>query len=382
MRILHTSDWHLGRIFCGVHLTGEQEHVLEKLLDVIKDGGIDAVVIAGDVFDRAVPPVEAVNLLDDVLNRIVFGLKKPVIAIAGNHDSPDRLAFGKSFFSSSGLYVFGQAGREADCVVLEDRYGEVAFCPIPYAEAPFVRDALSDEEITSHEAAMAALVRRAEAASAGYRRRVAVAHTFVTGGQASESERPLAVGGAAEVPAGLFSAFGYTALGHLHRPQKLPGGVVYSGSLLKYSFDEANHKKSAFIVEMDALGTVSLETVELKPERDVRILRGALEEIIRASEGDPARQDYVKALLTDEGVLFDAMGRLRHAYPNALEIEREILTAPGSLKGISGDYRRFTDFELFCDFYSQVTGKPLGEESLPMLRAVLEEARRGGEAQQ
>lgn len=377
MRILHTSDWHLGRIFCGVHLTSDQEYVLENLLDVIKDGGIDAVVIAGDVFDRAVPPVDAVNLLDDVLNRIVFGLKKPVIAIAGNHDSPDRLAFGSKFFTQHGLHVFGQAGPQADTVTLEDRYGEVLFCPIPYAEAPFVRDALSDEGITGHEEAMDALVRRAEAACAGYGRRVAVAHAFVAGGQASESERPLSVGGTAEVPVGLFSSFNYTALGHLHRPQKFTGGVVYSGSLLKYSFDEANHRKSAAIAELDGLGVVTLETVDLKPRRDVRILRGRLEELMQAADKDRGREDYVKAVLTDEGALFDAMRKLRQAYPNALEIEREFLTAQGNVKGVSGDWRRFTDLELFCDFYAQVTGKPLAEGSIPMLRQALEEARRG-----
>lgn len=380
MRILHTSDWHLGRIFCGVHLTGEQEYVLESLTDIIRDGDIDVVVIAGDVFDRAVPPVEAVNLLDDVLNRIVFGLKKPVIAIAGNHDSPDRLAFGSRFFTGHGLHVAGQAGAEARTVVLEDKYGEVAFCAIPYADAPFVRDALGCEEISSHEEAMAALAGQAEAATAGYQRRIAVAHTFVAGGQASDSERPLSVGGTASVAAGLFSPFQYTALGHLHRPQRMAGGVVYSGSLMKYSFDEAEHKKSATIVDMDGDGAVTLETLELKPRRDVRCLRGSLEELIRKAADDAGRQDYVKAILTDEGALFDAMGQLRKAYPNALEIEREFMTAGAAVTGVSGDYRRFTDFELFCDFYSQVTGKPLAEDSLPALRSILEEVRRGGEA--
>lgn len=380
MRILHTSDWHLGRILCGVHLTGEQEYVLENLTDVIRDGSIDAVVIAGDVFDRAVPPVEAVNLLDDTLHRIVFGLKKPIIVIAGNHDSPDRLAFGRGFFTSHGLHVYGQAGAQAGSVVLEDRYGEVAFCAIPYAEAPFVRDALGDEEIISHEAAMAALVKRAEAASAGHMRRVAVAHTFVAGGQGSESERPLAVGGTASVPAGLFSAFNYTALGHLHRPQHMGNGAAYSGSLMKYSFDEAGHRKSAAIVEVDGLGAVTTELVELKPRRDVRCIRGTLEELIKSAEGDLGRDDWVKATLTDEGALFDAMGQLRRAYPNALEIEREFMTAGSAVKGVSGDYRKFTDFELFCDFYSQVMGKPVGEGSLPALRAILDEVRKAGDA--
>ena len=379
MRILHTSDWHLGRIFCGVHLTGEQEYVLEQLVDVIRDGAIDAVVIAGDVFDRAVPPVDAVNLLDDMLHRIVFGLKKPVIAIAGNHDSPDRLAFGNRFFWSQGLYVFGQAGVTDGLVVLNDKHGEVAFCALPYAEAPFVRDALGDGEITTHEEAMEALVRRAEARSAEYRRRVAVAHTFVAGGHGSDSERPLSVGGAASVPPELFGSFGYTALGHLHRPQRMAGNTVYSGSLMKYSFDEANHRKSAVIADMDGEGNVTMETVELTPRRDVRVLRGRLAELIAGAEADPGHSDYVKAVLTDDGAIFDAMGQLRRAYPNALEIERENLTAASDVKGVSGDYRKFTDLELFLDFYEQVMKKPLAETSLPALRAALEEARRGGE---
>lgn len=380
MRILHTSDWHLGRIFCGVHLTGEQEYMLEGLADLIVQADIDAVVIAGDVFDRAVPPVDAVNLLDDVLNRIVFGMKKPVVAIAGNHDSPDRLAFGSKFFTAHGLHVFGQAGMQDGVVVLEDKYGPVAFCALPYADAPFVRSALGDDAITNHEEAMAALVRQADMASAGYARRVMVAHTFVAGGQASDSERPLAVGGTASVPADLFAGFQYTMLGHLHRPQRMVGNVAYSGSLMKYSFDEAGHKKSVSIVEIGGDGTAVVETVELKPRRDVRVLRGKLADLLCDAVGDPCCGDYVKAVLTDEGAIFDAMGQIRQAYPNALEIEREFATSIAQVKGIAGDYRKFTDFELFCDFYSQVTGKLLGEDSLPVLRAVLEELRRGGEA--
>ena len=378
MRILHTSDWHLGRIFCGTHLTGDQETALESLTDLIGQAGIDAVVIAGDVFDRAVPPVDAVNLLDDTLNRIVFGLKKPVIAIAGNHDSPDRLAFGSGFFTAHGLHVFGQPGARGGLVVLEDRHGPVAFCALPYADAPYVRAALGDEAITGHEEAMAALVRGAEAASAGFARRVAVAHTFVAGGQLSDSERPLSVGGTVSVPAGLFGEFQYTMLGHLHRPQKAGENGAYSGSLMKYSFDEAGHKKTVSIVEIGPDGATAVETVELKQRRDVRVLRGRLQDLIRAAEPDTGRGDYIKAVLTDEGAIFDAMGQLRKAYPNALAIEREFITAAAQGKAVAGDYRKFTDFDLFCDFYTQVTGRPLGEGSLPALRMALEELGRGG----
>ena len=378
MRILHTSDWHLGRIFCGTHLTGDQEAALESLTDLIGQADIDAVVIAGDVFDRAVPPVDAVNLLDDTLNRIVFGLKKPVVAIAGNHDSPDRLAFGSKFFTAHGLHVFGQPGAQDAVVVLEDRHGPLAFCALPYADGPTVRAALGDEQITGHEDAMAALTNRARMASAGFARRVAVAHTFVAGGVASDSERPLSVGGTASVPAGLFDGFQHTMLGHLHRPQRMGGNVAYSGSLLKYSFDEAGHKKSVSIVEIDGAGNVAVEAVEMKPRRDVRVLRGKLLDLIKDAETDPGRSDYIKAVLTDEGAIFDAMGQLRKAYPNALEIEREFITVAAQGKAVAGDYRKFTDFELFCDFYSQVTGRPLQEGSLPALRMALEELRRGG----
>ena len=381
MRILHTSDWHLGRIFYGRHLTGEQEYALELLCDIISQEKPDVLVVAGDVFDRAVPPVEAVNLLDETLYRIVFGMKTPVIMVAGNHDSPDRLGFGNRLFKTHGLNVFGLPGREAQAVTLQDRYGEVCFCPIPFAEAPFVRDALGDMEITGQEAALTALVNRA-VLHAGPGRRVAIAHAFIAGGQPSESERPLSIGGTSFVPAALFSAFSYTALGHLHRPQQIERvNLRYSGSLMKYSFDEAAHRKSVAMVEMAADGAVTVEAIELKPRLNVRCISGRLDELIKNAGNDPCREDFVKATLTDEGALFDAMGQLRQAYPNALEIERAFVQPDGIVKGISGDYRKYSDFDLFCEFYSQVTGKAIGEDYLTVLKSVLEEVRRGEAAQ-
>ncbi len=378
MRILHTSDWHLGRIFHGRHLTGEQEYVLEQFCDVARDARPDVILIAGDVYDRAVPPVDAVNLLDDVLHRLVVDLKVPIITIAGNHDSPDRLSFGRRLFHSHGLAVYGQPQCPAPVVTLQDGHGPVHFLPIPYAEPPFVREALGDEDIAGHEAALAAQVAAARAASpAG--RCVAVAHCFLTGGQASDSERPLTVGGAGAVPCSLFDGFAYTALGHLHRPQSVSCDAVrYSGSLMKYSFDEANHRKGIVLAELDAQGHVSAELIELKPRLNVRCVTGTLEELLRQGEADPCRDDFIQATLTDEGALLDAMGQLRRVYPNALQIQRAFLPG-GQAAALGGDYRKHTDFDLFCAFYRQTTGRELGEDTLAALREVLHSLREQNE---
>src|SRR3954464_6712037 len=255
MRFLHTADWHLGRLFHGVHLTDDQRHVLNQVVEIARDSRPDVVLVAGDIYDRAVPPPEAVELLDEILSRLVIELKLPVVLIAGNHDSPGRLHFGSRLLAERRLYVTGHLPARCEALVLEDAHGPVSFYAIPYAEPSTVRQCLECPEVTDHNAAMAAILARVRENCPVSPRSVIVAHAFVAGGQECESERPLSVGGAGTVDVSCFAGFDYVALGHLHRPQKIhcPGGLVqYSGSLLKYSFDEADHSKSVTLVEMDA----------------------------------------------------------------------------------------------------------------------------------
>ena len=385
MRLIHTADWHLGRLFHTVHLTRDQEQVLEQLVALVAEVHPSAVLIAGDIYDRAVPPTEAVELLDDVLTQIVVGHGVPVIAISGNHDSAARLSFASTLLRERGLYMIGELPREFAPISLTDEHGPVHICPLPFADPADARYAYGDDSIHDQEAAAAAGVARALAAMPAAERRVAIAHAFVAGAEETpESERPLSVGGSTQVPAAVFGGFDYVALGHLHRPQRCGSDTVrYAGSLMKYSFSEHLHEKSVSVVEVGAPGSapgaagmagraqVTVKTVALTPPRDVRRLEGTLDEILALGRTDPRRDDYVLAALLDKGALLDPIGRLRSAYPNALAIERPLYDQAGS-----GESRRprpgvVGDLDLFDAFFRYATGDGMSTDQRTQLAAVV-----------
>ena len=245
MRILHTADWHLGKLFYGSYLTEEQDYVLKhQFLPLIKDEGIDAVVLAGDVYDRSLPPTEAVALFDEIATKITAELKVPFLVISGNHDSAARLSFASRLLSSQGLYIAGELERMTGPVWLDDEDGPVAFLLAPYAEPAVVRHFFGDDSLRSHQEALAALLSWQQGQIPQGMRTVCAAHAFVAGGLAGDSERPLSIGGSDQVGSDLFTSFSYTALGHLHGPQQITTPTIrYAGSLLKYSFGEARQKK-------------------------------------------------------------------------------------------------------------------------------------------
>ena len=280
MRFLHTADWHLGRQFYQASLIEDQAHVLDQFVDLAKQSRVDAVLVCGDVYDRALPPPDAVALLDETLERLVLDAKVPVLMIAGNHDSPERLGFGASLLRKQGCHISGPLRGTLETLVLEDEKGPVRFISLPYADPPMVRQVLEQADLVGHDAAVAALTEQARTLCEAGERLVMLGHCWVNGGTASESERPLTVGGAGMVGAKRFEGFDYVALGHLHRPQKVADHIHYSGSLLKYSFSEVDHKKSANLIEMDDRGSVTVERVPLSPKRDVRIIEGLLSEIL------------------------------------------------------------------------------------------------------
>ncbi len=363
MRFLHTSDWHLGRIFHGVQLIEDQAHVLEQFISLVRDVKADVVVIAGDVYDRAVPPVEAVKLLDETLTRILLDCRAPVIMIAGNHDSSERLSFGTRLLARQGLHVISRVDRGQAPVILNDAHGPVYFCPVPYAEPPVVREALSVMDTLNHDSAARLLTGRLLAQVPPGVRTVALAHAFVAGGEQSDSERPLSVGGTGAVDGSCFEKFHYTALGHLHSPQRAgDDNIRYAGSLLKYSFAESAGRKSVTLVEMDAAGGIQVEETALTPRRDVRCLTGYLHELLDMAGDNPNRNDYLMVTLNDTGAILDAIGKLRSVYPNVLHIERPCLAAAGELRGPGGDHRRVSEADLFASFFEQVTGEPLGDD--------------------
>ena len=375
MRILHTSDWHLGRLFHGVHLTEDQAYVLKQVVDLTKHVRPHAVIVAGDIYDRAVPPPEAVSLLNDVLSTLVLEVGVRVILTAGNHDSARRLDFGSSIMEDKGLHISARLQREPRPVIVEDDDGPVYFYPLPYAEPALVRDRLGLETIGDHQTAMEALVDRIRKARPPGVRSVLMAHAFVAGGTESESERPLSVGGAGTVEASCFRGFDYVALGHLHRPQQAGSEKVqYSGSLLKYSFSEADQAKSVKIVDLDRGGLRSIETVSLTPRHDVRTISGHLEDLIEHPEEGPGREDFLSVALLDTGALYDPMGKLREVYPNVLHLAPRVAQAAGQA-GRAIDHRKMTETELFAAFYHEVTGEALSSGQRKAFVTVVEKLR-------
>jgi len=365
LRFLHTADWHLGRLFHGTSLLEDQVPLLDQLARLASESAVDALLLAGDVYDRAVPPADAVALFDDFLSRIALDLGIPIVLIAGNHDSGERLGFGARLLGGRGVHVSGRVtshdpiGRE---VVLEDDAGPVHLRALPYADPPVVRAALGRSDLSSHDSAMGALLEAARAALPAGRRSVLVAHAFVAGGSECESERPLSVGGSGAVSRQRFAGFDYVALGHLHAPQRVgEDRLRYSGSLAKYSFSEVDHRKSVSLVDLSADGAVSVEEVALTPRRDLRVVEGSMDELLRGPASGESTEDYLLARVTDKSALLNPIGMLREVYPNVMQLERTALQ--GSLEGAAGvpTQRAQSPAQLFGDFFEQVTGEGLSE---------------------
>ena len=377
MRFVHTSDWHLGRLFHGHHLTEDQAHVLDQLVTLVAEERVDALIVAGDLYDRAVPPPDAVELLDETLSRLACELSVPVVLIAGNHDSPQRVAFGSRLLRASGVHVFGSVTARPASLTLEDEHGPVIVHALPYADPPHARFALDDEDLTDHDAALRALVASARMHAPPGPRSICIAHAFVAGGEESESERPLSVGGSDRVAADCFEGYSYAALGHLHRPQTAGAPQVrYSGSLLKYSFSESGHAKSVSLVELDADGRVSVEELPLSPKRDVRIVTGMLADVLEGPGPGLSKDDYLLVRLENREALLDVMGKLRQIYPNVLHVERTVHEAVESESGPRLDRRNQSDADLFEAFVREVTNEaPSDEERTAFIEVAERRAR-------
>lgn len=378
MRILHTADWHLGRVFHRVDLLEDQRHVLAQLLTHVRDHAVDVVVIAGDVYDRSLPPAEAVRLLDDTLAELVIDCDVHVVVVAGNHDSMTRLGFGSRLLREQRLHLFGRLNANPEPILIADQHGEVAIFGVPYPEPGLVREALGDGEIHDHQAAMAALVERVGALRPKDARAILVTHADVQGGRSSESERALSINRPQSISSRTFEGFDYVALGHLHRPQSVAANVRFSGSILPYSFSEAEDAKSVSLVEIGARGEEAVvQELPLTPRRRVRSIEGQLAELLQAAEHDAQREDYLRISLLDEGPLFETVTRLRQAYPNLLEIERPFLSrelaSPAEPRARRGD----DELAQFGAFYQHTTGEALDESLRAELTRAVELLRKG-----
>ena len=372
MRILHTSDWHLGRQFHNVSLLEDQRYVLNQIIDIVKQKNVDVVLVAGDIFDRTVPPANAVALLDKVIDCISHELEVPLILISGNHDSAQRLSFGARQLAKSSVHIVGQLSQEPSPIVINDEYGEVWFYGIPYADPATVRDVLA-VDVHSHEAAMEILTAQVTKHRDANKRCVVISHCFIDGGEASESERPLSIGGADKVPYKLFTDFHYTALGHLHGPQfKGKENIRYSGSILKYSFSETRHKKSVTLVELDKTGISAIDKIPLKPLRDMRVIEGNLQDIIDNAKDDPNPEDYLLVNLLDTHALYEPMAKLREFYPNVLQLQKPNLSAVGERQQVKRENLKKGEMPMFLDFYQQMAGEELGDHATKIVAELLD----------
>ena len=378
MRFLHLSDLHLGKRVCEFSMLDDQRYILEEILSLLDTHPVDAVLLAGDLYDKPVPPAEAVRLLDWFLTELA-DRKLPVFAISGNHDSAERVAFGAHLLAGSQVYVSPVFEGAPAPIPLTDAYGPVDIYLLPFLKPAIVRHIYPDEPIESYSDALGCLLRRCAPDPA--RRSVLVAHQFVAGAAACESEEP-SVGGLDCVDAALFDGFDYVALGHLHSPQKVGRDTLrYCGTPLKYSFSEAHQHKSITFVDLGEKGCVDISTAPLTPLHDLREVRGSYLELTdrRTYEGT-ATDDYLHITLTDEQDVPDALARLRVIYPNLMRLdydnlrtrEDQEITAPERAESI-------TPLEHFSAFYQLQNNQPLTAEQAAFCQQLIEEIWKEGE---
>lgn len=392
MRLLHTSDWHLGRSFHGVGMLDAQRNFIEQLLAVVREQSVDVVLIAGDVYDRALPGLDVVKLLDDALVRITDAGAK-VVLTSGNHDSAIRLGFASRLLERGGVHVRTRI-EDLDSPVLfplDSDHGAaqpgapvVAVYGIPYLEPRLVAERLGTQTPSHFDVTQAAveLIREdiARRSEAGPVHSVVLAHTFASGGITSDSERDLSIGGLGAVPLDLFDGFGYTALGHLHGRQELSERVRYSGSPLAYSFSEARHRKGAWLIDIGVGGVESVEEVLWKAPRELAILRGKLAELLESEEHSWAETAYCQVTLTDSSRPAQAMEQLRARFPDTLVLGFDPEDAAGKVKASYSSRlaEAEDDLGVCCGFLDHVRGRPADETELSALREALEAVRLEG----
>ena len=366
MRILHTSDWHLGRHFHGQGMLTHQAAYADHLIAIVEAEQVDLVVVSGDIYDRALPPVDAVQLADDTFARLAASRAR-VVMTSGNHDSARRLGFNSRLVDAAGFHLRTVADSVAVPVVVDDEHGPVAVYGIPYLEPDLLRHAWQ-LPARSHQAAMAEAVARirADLATRPRTRSVVLAHAFVAGGQASDSERDISVGGVSLVSATTFDGFDYVALGHLHGRQTISEQVRYSGSPLAYSFSEADHLKGSWLVDLDAGGKVSAAFVEAPVPRPLARLTGTLDELLSDSRHAPAERAWVQATLTDAVRPAQAMARLQQRFPHTAAL----VFAPqgGGPVHSRAPLEGRSDHEIAVDFVAAVRGTPASAAETALIR--------------
>ena len=377
MIFLHLSDLHLGKRVNEFSMLEDQEFILKKILNIIDEQKPDAVIIAGDVYDKSVPSAEAVELFDDFLVRL-SRRNLSVFVISGNHDSPERIAFGGRLMDKSGIYMSPVYGGKVEPITLTDRQGEINVYMLPFVKPSQVRRFFPDREILSYTDAVRIAVEEMNIDTS--KRNLLITHQFVTGANRTESEE-VSVGGSDNVDASVFADFDYVALGHIHRAQKCGGEYIrYSGTPLKYSFSEAGDKKTVTTIELGAKGDIALDFFPLVPKRDMVEIKGTYEELILKSfwENTSYGEDYMHITLTDEEDIPDVLTKLRIVYKNIMKLDYDNKRTRAK-KEISGAeaVKDKSPFELFSEFYALQNGQPLSEEQADFVADLIEQIKEG-----
>jgi exonuclease SbcD len=389
MKILHTADWHLGKTLHQFSLLEQQRLAIQQILEIVATERPDVVLLAGDIYDRSVPPAEAVALFNETVSHLVLDLKVPLIAIAGNHDNPERIQYGAQLFEKQGFHVSGQFSYPLQPVEMKDEHGSVYFYLFPYTEPENLRFALQAylpenelQAIQTHEDVFRWIVAHIQEQRQPTDRTILVAHAFVQGGVSSDSERKLLVGGAEYISSNIFEPITYMALGHLHLPQSFnEGAVQYSGSLLKYSVSEASHKKAVFLLELDETKISHCEKIELTPTQNLWEVRGFIEPLsgfeLLEQYNYVQPNDYLYVKLENSTMQANAMSIIQRKYPNTLGLEWTKLSRNTSEGGkLSAEkVREMSEEDLFAKFYEDLTGEKIDEQKSQIINQMIAKIR-------
>lgn len=371
MRIIHLSDLHLGKRVNGYSMLEDQKYILDEILTVIDEQKPQAIIIAGDVYDKPVPSAEAVQLFDDFLYSLTQR-NLQMLVISGNHDSPERIAFGSRFMGKSGVHMSQVYNGKADLVTLSDKYGEINFYLLPFIKPSNVRRYFPDKEINTYTDAVKLAVSQMNINEKG--RNILITHQFVTGAVLSESES-IMVGGTDNVESYVFDSFDYVALGHIHRPQNIGEKIRYCGTPLKYSQSEINHIKSVTIVDIAEKGNLEISVIPLKPLHEMREIRGTYNEItLYDNYINTNLEDYVFITLTDEEDEPDAISKLRTIYPNLMKLEYDnTRTRNSAVLSEVEKIENKSETELLSEFFEKQNGKEMSAEQLEYAEKLLEQ---------
>lgn len=367
VKFIHTADWHLGKIIYSNYMTEDQRFILNKFINYLHSNSPDLLIISGDLYDRAVPHAEAVSLLNEVLSKIVLEMQIPTLIISGNHDSSERLEFLNGILSGMNLHIEGTLKKEVKKITFEDEYGPVNFYLLPYVEMQRAKE-LFKTDFENKTQVIEYYIDNMKVKDD--ERNILIAHEYVMGAEESESERPLSIGGSEYVELSVFNKFDYVALGHLHRPQRVKNeSINYSGSLLKYSFSEVNHIKGMNIVKMKEKGNVEIDKISFNPIREMKIIKGMFEEIIKKNPSD----NYLQIVLEDEEPIFDAIYKLRAKFPNVLSLEFPNQQISENIFSLDKNVNDISPLEIFEIFFKEVKKRELSIQEKRKVEEIFEE---------